>query len=315
MAVRELTPLVSINIPCYRQLEHARRCVQSILAQTLQDFEVILLDDGASDEYREWAASLGDPRVRYLRNPERLGAMRNMFQAIIAGRGCYSIAFHEDDLLGSRYLEAAVGILDSDPSCGFVGAELQQFEDDPTPAELDRPIPASSVERYPDAAAFVRALMRGVNPMFGSIVYRRSAIEAIAPAHDEYTTLADRPFLLDVLGSWSSAIVRAPVVWYRAHGEDDRRHQAMAPEHILRLFARYRAALPQELSEVDRRLFFDFSGYWLFTLHRLVPAAAQWPLRRFALRAWREGLYHPRWSRGIGRKRLLAELVAGRRDA
>src|SRR5262245_1535191 len=229
MAVRELTPLVSINIPCYRQLEHARRCVQSILAQTLQDFEVILLDDGASDEYREWAASLGDPRVRYLRNPERLGAMRNMFQAIIAGRGCYSIAFHEDDLLGSRYLEAAVGILDSDPSCGFVGAELQQFEDDPTPAELDRPIPASSVERYPDAAAFVRALMRGVNPMFGSIVYRRSAIEAIVPAHDEYTTLADRPFLLDVLGSWSSAIVRAPGPWRgrsTASGDGTRAHPA-----------------------------------------------------------------------------------------
>ena len=313
MADRELTPLISINIPCYQQLEHAQRCLQSILGQTLQDFEVILLDDGASDEYKAWAAGLGDSRVRYVRNPERLGAIRNMFQAITAGSGRYTIAFHEDDRLGSHYLEAAVGILESDPACGFVGAEIQPFELDPAQSELDGPIPAPRIERYCDAEAFVRALMRGVNPMFGSIVYRRVAVETIVPAHEEYTTLVDRPFLLDVLASWSSAIVREPVVWYRAHGAADRRHDAMAPEHILRLFARYRAALPLRLTEVDRRLFYDFSGYWLFTLHCLVPAAAQWPLRRFALRAWRDGLYHPRWSRGMARKRLLTEIAAGRR--
>ena len=86
----------------------------------------------------------------------------------------------------------------------------------------------------------------------------------------------------------------------------------MTPEHILRLFARYRAALPDDLSDADRRLFYDFSGYWLFTLYRLVPDEAQWPLRRFALRAWRERLYHPRWSRGLARKQLLADVVTGR---
>jgi len=312
MADRELTPLVSINIPCYRQLAQLRRCLQSILAQTLQDFEVTLLDDGASDEYRDYAAALGDARVRYGRNPARLGAMRNMFQAIAAGRGRYTIAFHEDDLIGSHYLEAAVGVLESDPSCGFVGAELQPFEQEPSAAELDRPVPASAIDRYADGAAFVRALLRGVNPMFGSIVYRRAAIGPIVPAHDDYATLVDRPFLLDILASWSAALVRQPAVWYRAHGDGDRRHDAMRPEHILNLFARYRAALPRDLRADDRRLFYDFSGYWLFTLHRLVPDAAQWPLRRFALQAWRQGLYDPRWSRGVGRKRLLARMLTGR---
>jgi len=106
-----ITPLVSINIPCYHQLEHARRCLDSLLAQTFGDFAITLLDDGASDEYREYVTSLGDARVRYQRNPERLGAMRNMFQAITAGRGTYSMAFHEDDLLGSHYHATAVRFL------------------------------------------------------------------------------------------------------------------------------------------------------------------------------------------------------------
>jgi len=77
--------LVSINVPCYRQLAQARRCVDSILAQSFRDFDLTLIDDGESDEYREYVRNIGDARVRYERNPSRLGAMGNMFQAITAG--------------------------------------------------------------------------------------------------------------------------------------------------------------------------------------------------------------------------------------
>ena len=115
-------PLVNVTIPCYRQLHQARRCVESVLAQSFTDFDLTLADDGDSDEYRAFAESLGDPRVRYRRNATRLGAMRNMFQAIGAGTAKYALAFHEDDLLGRNFLSATVGILESHPSCGFVAA-------------------------------------------------------------------------------------------------------------------------------------------------------------------------------------------------
>jgi glycosyltransferase involved in cell wall biosynthesis len=315
MADRQLTaPLVSINVPCYRQLPALQRCVASMQAQTFGDFELTLYDDGASDEYRGYVAGLGDGRVRYVRNAERLGAMRNMFHAITAGRGRYTLAFHEDDLLGSSYLEIAVGLLESNPSCGFVAADLHEFEQEPAPDVLGRRFVAPNVVRVDGPAAFVAALTRGVNPMFGSVVYRREAVESIVPPHDRYATLVDRPFLMKILERWSAAIVREPVAWYRAHGNGDARHLAMAPDHILNLFARYRSALPDALTDDERRLFYDFAGYWLFALNRLVPDAAQWPLRRFALQAWRRGLYHPRWSRGVGRKRLAAVMLTGHRQ-
>ena len=69
-------PVISITIPCYQQLPHARRVVEIVLAQPINDFELTLVDDGASDEYRDYVLSLADPRVRYHRNPTRLGAMR-----------------------------------------------------------------------------------------------------------------------------------------------------------------------------------------------------------------------------------------------
>jgi glycosyltransferase involved in cell wall biosynthesis len=305
-------PLVSINIPCYHQPAAARRCVVAMLAQTLDDIEITLIDDGASDEYRSMVESFGDARVRYQRNPERLGAMRNMFQSITAGRGKYTIAFHEDDLLGPHYLAAAVAILEGDPRCGFVGGELREFDTAP-PADLfearpDRP----TVERCGTPADFVRMICRGVEPMFGSIVYRRAAVDGLPVAHEAFATLVDRPFLMSILDGWSGAIIRDPLVWYGSHGEGDIRHLAMNTGHILRLLAAYRAVLPARLSHEDRALFYAYSGYWLFTLYRLTPPAERTSLRRFVVHAWRRGLYNPRWSAGYGRKRLVRLMLTGR---
>ena len=313
MADRQLTePLVSVNIPCYHQLDQARRLLECLRAQTLEDIEITLLDDGASDAYRNYVAALGDPRVRYHRNPQRLGAMHNMFQAISAGRGRYSMAFHEDDLVGSHYLATAVAILESNPRCGFVAGELRQFETEPPAAAMAAPAEQPAVVAFDSPAGFLREIFRGVEPMFGSIVYRRSALAGVTAPHDAFATLVDRPFLLRILDKWSGAIVRDPLVWYRKHGDNDDRHLAMNADNILRLLKLYRAALPERLSPEDRALFYGYTGYWLFTLYRLLPPEAKPSLGRFAFRAWREGLYNPRWSSGLGRKRLIVLILKGK---
>jgi glycosyltransferase involved in cell wall biosynthesis len=304
-------PLVSINIPCYHQITAARRCIEAMLAQSFRDFEITLLDDGSSDEYAAMVESLADARVRYQRNPVRLGAMRNMFQSITAGRGKYTFAFHEDDLIGVHYLATAVGILEGDPACGFVGGELRECVQPPSPDVLGMLPSPPAVERFATRADFLRMIFRGVEPMFGSIVYRRAAVHRLAAAHEQFATLVDRPFLMSILDRWSGAIVRDPLVWYGRHGNGDVRHLPMTTDHILQLFATYRAALPARLNAEDRSLFYSYAGYWLFTLYRLTPPTGQAPLRRFVLRAWRDGLYNPKWSAGYGRKRLIALMLTG----
>src|SRR6476646_2103929 len=149
-------PLVSVNVPCYRQLPLNRRAVETIRAQSFANLEITLIDDGASDEYRRSVESLRDPRVRYVRNPERLGAMRNMFAAIETGRGQYTMAFHEDDLLSAGYIEQAVGILERDPRCGFVACELRESTAAPTAAELGRRGPDPAYDVFASEADLVR---------------------------------------------------------------------------------------------------------------------------------------------------------------
>jgi glycosyltransferase involved in cell wall biosynthesis len=298
-------PLVSINIPCYHQLALARRAVESVLAQSLTDIEIILHDDGASEEYCGYVESLRDPRVSYRRNPERLGAMRNMFAALGTGRGKYTMSFHEDDLLGSGYLAAAVGILESRPNCGFVACDLREFVQEPVADELRKPVPYPAFEVFADGADFVRGVVRGIEPMFGSVVYRRTAIEHVQPHHDTYATLVDRPYLLSIITrGWSAAVIREPLVWYRRHGHGDARHLAMTTDHVLELLGSYRRHLPERWNRQERAQFLAYTGYWLFELYRLTPPSGRIPVWLYLFKAWRLGIYDPRARGRFGLRQL-----------
>ena len=314
MVMEPRAPLVSINIPCYHNLEQARRCVDSVLGQTFGDFVLTLFDDGASDEYRDYVLALGDPRVQYHRNPSRLGSMRNMFQTIVAGSGTYTLAFHEDDLLGRHFLATAVGVLEAHPSCGFVAAELREFTAEPSAAQLAAVPGDPAFDLFASPADFVRAILGGGEPMFGSVVYRREALAGVAAEHDAYGTLADRPFLLAIMARWSAAVLRDPLAWYRHH-PDGARHQGMHADHIVRLFTLYRSFLSRPLSPADEALFYRHSGYWLFTLYDLTPDQQRPPFGRFLFRVWAAGLYRARWRGRFGLRLLQRALLGHRRAA
>lgn len=88
-------PLVSIVISTYNRADYLDDCLNSILAQSLQDFEVILIDDGSTDNTREVLSRYTDPRIRYFaRENHGISASRN-FGADKA-RGAF-IAVHDDD--------------------------------------------------------------------------------------------------------------------------------------------------------------------------------------------------------------------------
>lgn len=308
----DISPLVSVNIPCYRQLDYFRQSLDSVRAQTFTNFEVNVLDDGDSEDYRRYIDSLGDNRIRYRKNPVRLGAMANMFEAMHAGEGKYTLAFHEDDLLSPDYMKAAVEILESREDCGFVAAEVREFANDLPAMQRQRvgPIP---YDVFTSSSEFLRGIFKGIEPMFGSVVYRRAALEGARPDHQRYGTLVDRPFLLSILTRWTAAVIREPLAWYRGHGSNDNRHEGMSADNILELLKTYRATLPEKMHIRDEALFFPYAADWLSILYRLTPDDRKPPAARFMFQAWRAGLYNPRWERHFGLSRLRGALKDSRK--
>jgi glycosyltransferase involved in cell wall biosynthesis len=120
-------PTVSVIIPCFNLGEYLDEAVDSVLAQTFDDFEVLIVDDGSTDPAtRELLEGYTRPKTTVFRTPNRkLAAARNFL--VSRARGRYLCALDADDKLHPEYLERTVSVLDAEPGLTFVSTHLQMF--------------------------------------------------------------------------------------------------------------------------------------------------------------------------------------------
>lgn len=125
-----MSPTVSVVIPCYNLGEYLDEAVQSVLDQTYQDFEILIVDDGSTDERtRALLASYERPRTRVVRTENRgLSAARNSGAAMTSGR--YLCMLDADDRLEPSYMQRSVEVLDAEPDVAFVSHWLRTFGDE-----------------------------------------------------------------------------------------------------------------------------------------------------------------------------------------
>jgi GT2 family glycosyltransferase len=117
VADRQAAPLVTLGMPIYNGARFLEASLDSLLAQTCGDFEIVISDngsdDGTADICRRYAAA--DRRVRYVRHEANRGAAWNHNFVIAEARGRFFRWHHADDLCEPRHLERCVAALESDP--------------------------------------------------------------------------------------------------------------------------------------------------------------------------------------------------------
>lgn len=132
-------PKVSIGIPVYNGEQFIADALDSILAQSFEDFEVVICDNASTDRTEEICRSYEakDERVRYSRNGRNIGIVANFNVAFYLSRGRYFKWAAHDDLLASQYLEKCVAVLDSMPSVVLVTPRVGLIDVDGTPVQFD----------------------------------------------------------------------------------------------------------------------------------------------------------------------------------
>lgn len=114
---------VSVVIPLYNRADHVRRAVDSVLAQTLRDFELIIVDDGSTDGGGDIVRQFADPRVRVVRQPNAgESAARN--RGIAEAHGTWIGLLDSDDEWMPEFLALTVGLAVSHPSLAAVLANI-----------------------------------------------------------------------------------------------------------------------------------------------------------------------------------------------
>jgi glycosyltransferase involved in cell wall biosynthesis len=178
-------PRVSIGMPVFNGERFIAETIDSILAQTFDDFELIISDnastDGTEEICRRYAEK--DDRIRFVRNRENLGAAYNYNQAFHLSSGEYFKWACHDDLLAAEFLARCVETLERDPSVvvaytGWVpidekGVQLEQPEPRFQPWRADSPYP---VERSRYRFKMERRPTSAIYGLFRSDVLRRTGL-------------------------------------------------------------------------------------------------------------------------------------------
>ena len=130
MVKKMVNPKVSIGIPSYNHEKYISETIESILNQTFQDFEIIITDDGSSDNSLDVIKSISDPRIKLFVFDENQGACKAVNNCIKNSRGEYFAYVSSDDVWDKDKLEKQVKFLDENPHFPAVFTKVNIIDED-----------------------------------------------------------------------------------------------------------------------------------------------------------------------------------------
>jgi glycosyltransferase involved in cell wall biosynthesis len=212
-----MTPLVTAAIPTYNRARFLRGAIDSVLGQTFRDYEVVVVDDGSTDETPEILAEYGN-RIRHVRQ-DNAGRSAARNRCIGEARGRYVSFLDSDDRWLPEKLAVHVPVLEERPRVGMVHGHIDVID------EHDRP--------RDDLTAFhhelwTRAHRNGVTyagyalecRCFSSATtFRREVFDRVG-LYDESLALDDYELYLRVALEYEIVFLERSVALYRYHGDN-----------------------------------------------------------------------------------------------
>jgi glycosyltransferase involved in cell wall biosynthesis len=191
-------------------------CVNSILAQTYRDLEVLIMDDCSPDNTSEVARSFRDRRVSHIRNEVNLGHLANYNRGIELARGTYVWLISADDQLRRSYvLHRYIQLLDARPEVGFVFCPAMRFQDGSDISVYGACGDRDTVWRGHD---FLRSHLLGGNIVPSpSGLARRECYERVGRFPLDLPFAGDWYMWAVFALAWDVGYFREPMVGYRDH--------------------------------------------------------------------------------------------------
>lgn len=245
-----MTPRVSVVLPVHNGMPFLPAAIGSILGQTFTDFELIVVDDGSTDETRRFLGSLHDPRVRVL-SPSARGLANALNAGLATARGEYFARHDADDRSAPGRFDRQVALLDTRPeiavvaTCAtYINALDHTVDDAWTRVVRSQQDPAQTPEA-------IRTLMPLTCCLTHGSVMMRTAVIREAGGYDPATVPAeDYDLWLRLLPAYQFAKISERLYDYRVHagqsGEMRREEQtARVIEAKLRFLRRRIPGLPR----------------------------------------------------------------------
>lgn len=219
MVTRADAPLVTVITPLYNTEAYLSECIESVLAQTYENWQYVIVDNRSTDRSREIAEEYArrDERVRVRAHDEHLDMLPNWNRALgeISPASGYCKIVHADDWLYPECLERMVDVGERHPSAGMIGAyrlEENRVNLDGLPHWVEL-APGRDVGRYS---------LLGGRYLFGSptaLLLRSNLVRAREKFYNELNLHADTEACYDLLREADFGFVHQVLTFTRRHNE------------------------------------------------------------------------------------------------
>jgi GT2 family glycosyltransferase len=222
----EENPKVSVVMPVYNGESYLSEAIESILAQTFENFEFVIVNDGSTDNSEEIIRSFPDERIRLINQSNR-GLVESLNCGLHSSRGTYIARMDADDVCAPSRLEAEIKLFLSCPSLSVVGTSIKRI--DPAGRLL-------KVDYYLANDAEIRQEMLLDNPFaHGSIMMRRDFALQAGGYRSEYWPAEDYDLWRRMASLGELANILEPLYLHRENSGTTPLHQSRRSEVTVRI--------------------------------------------------------------------------------
>jgi glycosyltransferase involved in cell wall biosynthesis len=203
-------PLVSVLMSVHNDARFVAAAVQSVLDQTLDDLELIVVDDASTDETPDVLAAFADARLEVLRNDVRSGLAASLNRGLDAAQGAYAARLDSDDVARADRLERQVARIRTKPRVAVVGSAVR---------DLDEAGRSGALHLGPRGPRAVRWLSLFSSPFFHpTVLVDRARLDELGFRYDtSYGESEDYDLWTRLLAHADGANLAEPLVLKRVH--------------------------------------------------------------------------------------------------
>jgi glycosyltransferase involved in cell wall biosynthesis len=263
-------PEISVLLPVYNGQRYLRESIDSLLAQSFQNFELIIWDDQSTDESSNIIAGYDDPRIRRFANPRNRGLFKTLNSAIEKARAPLIRLWSQDDIMKRNCLEEEVAFLARHPDVGMSycpydvidehGNLVRQPPEDPTP-EIVSPALAAQIMFYHGS----------ITGNIANVMLKKSVLEKNGGFREDLRIAGDFEMWVRISETRTIGHLCKPMIYLRDHAEQFSRQAesyvtCMSEEHGI-----YEALLKrQPPSELDYARKYDRRHRYLQYVHFMI---------------------------------------------
>lgn len=247
-----MDPVVSVIMNIQNGELFLREAMDSVLAQDLEDFELIVWDDCSTDSSAEIVQSYDDPRLQYVRSPELVPLGRARQLALDMARGEWVGYLDQDDIWEPHKLRLQVEAGSTDPRVGLVYGRTLSFDPAGRRRDFDY---KHEYEPLPQGDIFELLFSDACFIAMSAILWRRSALKQLGPVPEQVRMIPDYYMLLGVSQHHEARAVEEIICHYRWHADNMTfRYYKELHHECLWFIDRWADALSPELAAHRRRV-------------------------------------------------------------